>query len=58
VPQYGGYRAYGVANGHKADISPKAFTIVNDKLWRMNIQNTDKADKNRPNAAKPANQDR
>ena len=33
VPQYGGYCAYGVANGHKADISPEAFTIVNDKLY-------------------------
>src|SRR5262249_19089771 len=69
VPQYGGYCAYGIANGHKADISPEAFTIVNDKLylnydkavrflWRMNIpNNVDKADKNWPDAAKPANQD-
>ena len=32
VPQYGGYSAYGVADGHKADISPEAFTIVNDSF--------------------------
>ena len=32
-PQYGGYCAYGVAQGHKPDIDPTAFRIVDGKLY-------------------------
>ncbi|HEY0653615.1 MAG TPA: YHS domain-containing (seleno)protein [Chryseosolibacter sp.] len=32
-PQYGGYCAYGTAEGHKAPTQPDAWTIVNDKLY-------------------------
>jgi YHS domain-containing protein len=33
VPQYGGYCAYGLSKGYKVPIDPKAFTIVEDKLY-------------------------
>src|SRR5688572_20851360 len=33
APQFGGYCAYGVADGHKAPTSPDAWTIVGDKLY-------------------------
>jgi hypothetical protein len=33
APQYGGFCAFGVSQGHKADITPAAFTIVQDKLY-------------------------
>ncbi|MEZ4825748.1 MAG: YHS domain-containing (seleno)protein [Bacteroidia bacterium] len=33
APQYGGYCAYGVADGHKASITPEAFTILDGKLY-------------------------
>ena len=32
-PQYGGYCAYGVAQGYKPDIDPTAFRIVDAKLY-------------------------
>lgn len=32
-PQYGGYCAYGVAQGAKPDIDPNAFVIVDGKLY-------------------------
>lgn len=32
-PQYGGYCAYGVAQGAKPDIDPNAFAIVDGKLY-------------------------
>ena len=32
-PQYGGYCAYGVAQGYKPDIDPAAFRIVDGKLY-------------------------
>jgi YHS domain-containing protein len=32
-PQYGGYCAYGVAQGVKPDIDPAAFSIVDGKLY-------------------------
>lgn len=48
VPQYGGYCAFGTAEGHKAPTEPQAFTVVDGKLylnynddvaktWRSNI---------------------
>lgn len=33
APQYGGYCAYGVAGGYKADVDPAAFAIVDGKLY-------------------------
>ena len=33
APQYGGYCAFGVSRGYKADIDPAAFTIVGGKLY-------------------------
>lgn len=33
APQYGGYCAYGTADGHKATTQPDAWTVVNDKLY-------------------------
>lgn len=32
-PQFGGYCAYGMSEGHKAHITPEAFTIVDNKLY-------------------------
>lgn len=33
APQYGGYCAYGVYEGHKAPTEPEAWTIVDGKLY-------------------------
>ena len=33
APQYGGYCAYGMADGHKAPTDPEAWTIDNGKLY-------------------------
>jgi len=33
APQFGGYCAYGMMQGHKAPTSPDAWTIVDDKLY-------------------------
>ncbi len=33
LPQYGGFCAYGTATGHKADIDPEAFSIIDGKLY-------------------------
>lgn len=33
LPQYGGYCAYGVAQGFKPDIDPTAFRVVEGKLY-------------------------
>jgi YHS domain-containing protein len=33
APQYGGYCAYAMASGDLVDINPKAWKIVNDKLY-------------------------
>jgi YHS domain-containing protein len=33
APQYGGYCAYGVAQGYKPDIDPTAFKVVEGKLY-------------------------
>jgi YHS domain-containing protein len=33
APQYGGWCAYGWANGYPAKTDPQAWTIVNDKLY-------------------------
>ena len=33
VPQYGGYCAYGVSQGHTAPIDPEAWTVIDGKLY-------------------------
>lgn len=33
LPQFGGYCAYGMSEGHKAPVTPEAFTIVDNKLY-------------------------
>lgn len=33
APQYGGYCAYGTADGHKAPTQPDAWAIIDDKLY-------------------------
>jgi hypothetical protein len=33
APQYGGFCAFGTSRGYKADIDPRAFTIVGDRLY-------------------------
>jgi len=33
APQYGGYCAYGTAQGHKASIEIDTWTVLNDKLY-------------------------
>jgi YHS domain-containing protein len=33
APQYGGYCAYGVAEGYKASIEPDAWSVVDGKLY-------------------------
>ena len=60
VPQYGGYCAFGMAEGHKAPTQPDTWTVLNDKLyfnynlkvksmWTKNQPaNIAKADKNWP----------
>ena len=60
APQYGGYCAYGMSEGHKAPTDPDAWTIVDGKLylnyskdirtkWREGEkERIDKADKNWP----------
>lgn len=32
-PQFGGFCAYGISEGHESPIKPKAFTIVDNKLY-------------------------
>lgn len=33
APQYGGYCAFGIAEGHEAPTEPQAFTVVDGKLY-------------------------
>lgn len=48
TPQYGGYCAYGTADGHKAPTQPETWTIVNDKLYfNYNLKVKQSWDKNR-----------
>ncbi|MGO8279531.1 YHS domain-containing (seleno)protein, partial [Rhizobium ruizarguesonis] len=34
APKFGGYCAYGTADGHKAPTEPQAVTVGDDKLYR------------------------
>lgn len=33
LPAYGGFCAYGVAQGYKVDVDPEAFTVVDGRLY-------------------------
>jgi YHS domain-containing protein len=60
APQYGGYCAYGLSEGHKAPTDPNAWTIIDGKLyfnyslkvkemWIKNpMERIEKADQNWP----------
>ena len=48
APQYGGYCAYGLSNGYKAQTDPQAWTIENGKLYlNYNLQVRGEWNKNR-----------
>ena len=61
APQYGGFCAYGVANGYLVKVDPEAWTVYEDRLylnyslkvreqWKQDIPgNIRKADANWPN---------
>lgn len=50
APQYGGYCAYGMADGHKAPTDPEAFSIVSGKLYLNYNKNVQVLWKKRPEA--------
>ena len=56
VPQYGGYCAYGTAEGHKAPTQPDAWAIIEGKLY-LNYNKKVKAiwDKDQPGYIEKAN---
>ena len=56
APQFGGYCAYGMAEGHKASTSPDAWTVLDNKLY-LNYNKSVKElwDKDRPGYIEKAN---
>ena len=49
APQFGGYCAYGMAEGHKASTTPDAWTILDGKLYLNYNKNVKELwDKDRP----------
>jgi YHS domain-containing protein len=57
VPQYGGYCAYGVSENHTSPTDPKAFTIVEDKLYlNYNLKVKELWTKEREERIKKANE--
>ncbi len=69
APQFGGYCAYGTAQGYKVSTQPDAFAIVKDKLylnynkkvqeiWRLDVPgNVERAEKNWPEVAQSPQKD-
>ena len=69
APQFGGYCAFGTAQGYKVSTQPDAFAIVEDKLylnydkkvqgiWRQDVPgNIAKAEKNWPEVSKTPQKD-
>jgi YHS domain-containing protein len=69
APQFGGYCAYGTAQGYKVSTQPDAFAIVGDKLylnyntkvqeiWRQDVPgNIERAEKNWPEVSKAPRKD-
>jgi YHS domain-containing protein len=57
APQYGGYCAYGTAQGHKASIEVDTWTILDGKLYfNYNQKIKDTWSKDRPGMIKKADQ--
>lgn len=55
APQFGGYCAYGMANGYKAATEPDAWTIIEDKLYfNYNVDVRSKWNENRDALIKDA----
>ena len=48
APQYGGYCAFGLADGHKAPTDPEAWMIVNNKLYFNYNKNVQQLWKKKP----------
>jgi YHS domain-containing protein len=69
VPQFGGYCAYGTAQGYKVSTQPDAFAIVKDKLylnyntkvqeiWKQDVPgNIARAEKNWPEVSQAPQKD-
>ena len=69
APQFGGYCAFGTAQGYKVSTQPDAFSIVNDKLylnydkkvqgiWQQDVSgNIQRAEKNWPEVSKSPQKD-
>lgn len=56
APQFGGYCAYGVSEDHTSPTDPKAFTIVDDKLYlNYNLKVKELWSKDREERIKKAN---
>ena len=51
VPQYGGYCAVGTAMGHKADIDPESWAVIDGKLYLNSSKGAQKLFDKDPNAA-------
>ncbi len=57
IPQYGGYCAFGTAQGHKAPTMAETWTIDGDKLYfNYNLKVKELWDKDRPNLIKKADE--
>jgi YHS domain-containing protein len=57
APQYGGYCAYGLSEGHKAPTDANAWTIVNEKLYlNYNLDVKKEWSKDRPQRIEKANE--
>ncbi len=51
MPQYGGYCAVGTSLGHKADIDPESWAVVDDKLYLNSSQGAQKLFNKDPHSA-------
>ena len=51
LPQYGGYCAVGTSMGHKADIDPESWAVIDNKLYLNSSKGAQKLFDKDPNAA-------
>jgi len=57
LPQYGGYCTVGTSMGHKADIDPESWTVIDNKLYLNSSKGAQKLfDKDPQSAIKQADQ--
>ncbi|MBA4851706.1 YHS domain-containing protein [Emticicia sp. BO119] len=57
APQFGGYCAYGLSEGHKSPTQPDAWTIVDNKLYlNYNVKVKEKWSENKEERIKKANE--